>query len=137
MLYACAAAGAAGYLWLKQTSKQAASKAPTDFDSFLLAPALAAQPSKSAHTATSFESFLKVQPAPPSSTDFASFLINIPGAAAAGSQPEAVDAAAACVDDQVPEDEVPVAVLYGTEYGFAREIAEKLCEQLKGTGKFW
>jgi sulfite reductase alpha subunit-like flavoprotein len=37
----------------------------------------------------------------------------------------------------IPEEAVPVLVLYGTEYGFAREIAEKISQQLKDTGKFW
>lgn len=37
----------------------------------------------------------------------------------------------------VPEEAVPVLVLYGTEYGFAREIAEKISQQLKDSGKFW
>jgi menaquinone-dependent protoporphyrinogen IX oxidase len=32
---------------------------------------------------------------------------------------------------------VPVLVLYGTEYGFAREIAEKVASSLKEGGIFW
>ena len=32
---------------------------------------------------------------------------------------------------------IPVLVLFGTEYGFCREIAEKLCEQLRATEPFW
>lgn len=45
--------------------------------------------------------------------------------------------AAAEPAEVIPEDAVPVLVLYGTEYGFAREIAEKVGQQLKDTGKFW
>ena len=36
-----------------------------------------------------------------------------------------------------PPDSKPVAVLFGTEYGFSKEIAEKAAGQLKGTGKYW
>ncbi len=31
----------------------------------------------------------------------------------------------------------PVVVLYGTEFGFSKEIAQKLCSQLRSTGLFW
>ncbi|GIL73126.1 hypothetical protein Vretimale_4732 [Volvox reticuliferus] len=34
-------------------------------------------------------------------------------------------------------DMKPVTILYGTEYGFSKEIAEKLCRQLQAAGNFW
>ncbi|GLI69078.1 hypothetical protein VaNZ11_013623 [Volvox africanus] len=34
-------------------------------------------------------------------------------------------------------DMKPVTILYGTEYGFSKEIAEKLCQQLQTSGSFW
>ena len=34
-------------------------------------------------------------------------------------------------------DSKPVAVLFGTEYGFSKEIAEKAAAQLKESGKYW
>jgi hypothetical protein len=37
----------------------------------------------------------------------------------------------------VPLDRAAVAVLYGTEYGFSKEIAEKLCDGIKATSGFW
>lgn len=158
MLTLCtaAAAGAVGCLWLKQQMQRKA-PAPTDFDAFLLAPVPASQQQqktsaatakkKSSKTAiTDFESFLKVQPATataaaePCATDFLSFLkdggnssSSSNNAAAAGGR--AQEAAAA--GEVVPEGAVPVLVVYGTEYGFAREIAEKLSSQLKESSKFW
>lgn len=46
-------------------------------------------------------------------------------------------AAAAEPSEVIPESAVPVLVLYGTEYGFAREIAEKVASSLKDGGQFW
>jgi sulfite reductase (NADPH) flavoprotein alpha-component len=157
MLTLCtaAAAGAVGCLWLKQQMQRKA-PAPTDFDAFLLAPVPASQQQQNSSAATAkrkssktaitdFESFLKVQPATPAAaepcaTDFLSFLkdggnsisSNNAAAAAGGSAQEA-----AAAGEVVPEGAVPVLVLYGTEYGFAREIAEKLSSQLKESGRFW
>ena len=34
-------------------------------------------------------------------------------------------------------DQVAVLVLFGTEYGFAREIADKLAAQLREADRFW
>lgn len=39
--------------------------------------------------------------------------------------------------ERPPPDSKPVAVLFGTEYGFSREIAEKLSARLRGSGKYW
>ena len=40
-------------------------------------------------------------------------------------------------EERTPPDSKPVAVLFGTEYGFSREIAEKLSARLRDTGKYW
>ncbi len=39
--------------------------------------------------------------------------------------------------ERPPPDSKPVAVLFGTEYGFSKEIAEKAAAQLKESGKYW
>ena len=39
--------------------------------------------------------------------------------------------------ERPPPDSKPVAVLFGTEYGFSKEIAEKAAAQLKEGGKYW
>ena len=38
---------------------------------------------------------------------------------------------------QAPPDSKPVAVLFGTEYGFSKEIAEKLSARLRDSSKYW
>jgi sulfite reductase (NADPH) flavoprotein alpha-component len=150
-LIACAAAGAAGYVWLRSRARAPRGGGyATDFESFLVAPVPSAAPAaplssskKQQHAATAFESFLKVAPVQeqPAATDFASFLIDrrtMAGGAAAGADAQAAAAAAAAEPaEPVPEGSVPVAVLYGTEYGFAREIGEKLAASLKATGRLW
>jgi sulfite reductase (NADPH) flavoprotein alpha-component len=140
---AAAAAGATGVLWLKRSLRQQG-VAPTDFDAFLHTPvpaAAAKKPAASSAAATDFESFLKVQPvqAQPAATDFLSFLkdAGISSGSAQGAGATSSQQEAAAEVEAIPEDSCPVLVLYGTEYGFAREIAEKLSQQLKDTGKFW
>lgn len=34
-------------------------------------------------------------------------------------------------------DVVKITVLFGTEYGLSKEVAEKLCKELRDTGKYW
>ncbi|KAF6255613.1 hypothetical protein COO60DRAFT_195932 [Scenedesmus sp. NREL 46B-D3] len=132
-----AAAGAATYMWLRSGSRRGTAADATDFDSFLRAPPSVPE---QAPVGTTFESFLREQPEQPASTDFASFLRNRSSSAQpAGNhhhQQQQQQAASKPVE-HVPETAVPVLVLYGTEYGFAREIAEKLSQQLKESGKFW
>lgn len=37
----------------------------------------------------------------------------------------------------LPDKGLPVCVAFGTEYGFSKEIAQKLCQQLKARGCLW
>jgi sulfite reductase (NADPH) flavoprotein alpha-component len=108
----------------------------TDFDSFLRAPVpeVAAQ-----SQATSFDAFLKTQPVASStaSTDFASFLRQLPNGTPAQAGPVLPPAAAVPGVDVPLPNSAPVLVMYGTEYGFSQEIAEKLCQKLKETARFW
>jgi sulfite reductase (NADPH) flavoprotein alpha-component len=128
-----AAAGAATYLWLRSGSRRGTAADATDFDSFLRAPAPVAPQSTGG---TTFESFLRKQPEQPGSTDFASFLRNRSSSTQPAGNQQQQQAASKPVE-HIPETAVPVLVMYGTEYGFAREIAEKLSQQLKDSGKFW
>lgn len=112
-----AAVGSAALLWLTSLRRGAAS-APattaTGFDAYLRdasigQPAAAAAP---AFAATSFDAYLR-QPAA------------APTAAAANVGAAASSAVAA------PADAIPITVLFGTEYGFSKEVAEKACERLR------
>ncbi len=68
--------------------------------------------------------------------DFDSFLKK--PKAANGVAPAAAAAASSKAAPKQPKPEqVQVLVMYGTEYGFSKEIAEKLCSQLEATGKYW
>ena len=40
-------------------------------------------------------------------------------------------------EERAPPGSKPVAVLFGTEYGFSKEIAEKLSVRLRETSKYW
>ena len=40
-------------------------------------------------------------------------------------------------EERAPPDSRPVAVLFGTEYGFSKEIAEKLSARLRDSSKYW
>ena len=73
-----------------------------------------------AHAATSFEAYLKAAPANGDT-----------GSAAASAQPAQQKAA------PPPPGSKPVTVLYGTEYGFSKEVAESACERLGAGGEFW
>lgn len=115
------------YLLLR--SKPATAQDSTDFDSFLVKqrPPQALQPTK---PATSFDDFLLVKAA--SATCFESFLKAAPGGAQeTGAADNVVQAAT------VQAHHVRVAVMFGTEYGFAKEIAEKLSLKLRQTDEYW
>jgi sulfite reductase (NADPH) flavoprotein alpha-component len=122
----------------------------TDFDSFLVAPGDAPTGNTSAANANKkkklgkpgewgpFEEFLKAAEEEEDHRDplvFDSFLKTaIPGAA----QPSKLRAAAPPVLEERPSpDMAKVAVIYGTEFGFSKEIAEKLATAMKGTKKLW
>jgi sulfite reductase (NADPH) flavoprotein alpha-component len=101
------------------TAKPRAGGDPTGFDTFLRAVPEAAAAGSGGGDPTGFDAFLRAVP-------------KAAGGAGAGA------AAAAAEDEQPPPpDRAAVCVLYGTEYGFSREIAEKLVEQLKAGDGFW
>ena len=116
---AATAAGAAGTVWLCRryaaaaASGGASAPAATSFDAYLKDRSVGAKPAQQQpkFAPTSFEAYLR-QPAP---------------AAAAGAAPGVAAA---------PPTAKPLTVLFGTEYGFSKEVAEKACEALKEAG-YW
>ena len=91
-----------------------------NFSAFLKRPEQAQKPVRQA---ASFSSFLRKQPGQAE-----------PAAAAATESP--TDAESVIEAGPGPEQK-PVTVLYGTEYGFSKEIAEKLLGKLKESGALW
>lgn len=95
-----------------------------------------------------FDTFLKVEPEdsdddddPRDPVDFNSFLKTALKATPAGGSKAAAAAAgssdsAAASSGPKPEH-ARVLVMFGTEYGFSKEIAEKLCAKLRQTDKYW
>ena len=130
----------AWWLLSSHTSKNApqSHQMRTDFNSFLRVvgepnvPA-AKPPSKPKHAATSFLSFIKNveddEPPARDSTSFSSFLrsSNVRSTSAAAAS---LAVAAAPEGPTMSSESIPLTVLFGTEFGFSKEIAEKLCAQL-------
>jgi sulfite reductase (NADPH) flavoprotein alpha-component len=119
---------AAAYMLLPRRKKQ---YYDTGFDSFLKQEVPEEEPQ-----GFTFDAFLRVK-AELDSCDFSSFLKSSTAAAAA---PAA--AAKPAPGKRVPSAEElavkkRVIVMFGTEYGFAKEIAEKLCEQLEAHESIW
>ena len=89
---------------------------------------------------TGFESFLKAggnAEAERSPADFGAFLRKARGpqaAADAGPGPGAAPEAAA---GGPRAGDAAVAVLFGTEYGASKEVAELLCAQVRAAGAYW
>jgi len=114
----------------------------TDFDSFLKIPI--DNPAVTKHqrddgknkkrnyAATSFEAYLTRTD---SSSSPSSILDLVDGVALS---PPRIEPIPCC-----PPDAVPVTILYGTEFGFSRAIAEKLCQRVEnysnnnGTHRYW
>ena len=68
--------------------------------------------------------------------DFDSF-IKKPKAANGPAAAAAKGGSAKPAAKQPKPEQAQVLVMYGTEYGFSKEIAEKLCSQMEATGKYW
>ena len=159
---AAAAAGCGACLaaWRRGGRKSSAEQPRTDFNGFLKAPPapaavpIASQPAQrgaAQRSATSFGSFLKngtaAQPSQQRDpTSFGSFLKGAQredalnggkdggDSAGASSTPGSGDGGA--VATPAP-DTVPVTVLFGTEFGFSKEIAEKLRDRLITETNYW
>jgi sulfite reductase (NADPH) flavoprotein alpha-component len=134
LLASASAVTAACYLAIRRPRHDAST---TQFDLFLKTPPAPAHQQAAAGSkrvaVTQFAAFLKSTPAEPDSCDFSSFLKSASNATGThgDAQPEAPPA------EEVPLDRARVLVVFGTEYGFSKEIAEKLCAQLKEGSKCW
>ena len=80
-----------------------------------------------------FDSFLKECPRTAAPTGFGAFLKD----GGVGTQDEGSQDPQQAPEETTPEGAVRVVLMFGTEYGFSKEIAEKLAGRLKGTGSFW
>ena len=124
-----AASGLLGY-WaykslISQKQRNCDDKPPVHFEAYLKVPA--ENPSLVAHQR-------KQQRKTPAPTDFESYLKN----------PDPRSVTHTFNSNETSDDETsppphmkPVAVLYGTEFGLSREVAETLSDKLLKTGAFW
>jgi hypothetical protein len=124
LLIGVAVVGVPSALWLLSRTRRPAGPAPNDFESFLKQRDTPGTTDQAPVSANSFEAFLRA----PGGQQ---------GAAAAGPGDTTRAAAAAAPTAAVPSDRAPVTVLFGTEYGFSKEIAEKLAGRLEQTEQFW
>lgn len=138
-----AGAAAAGALlfsvWRRHCAslpQPAAAHAATSFDSYLRDPSIGSQPLQSTQkqhfASTSFDAYLRQPAATPTP------------AQQANNATAATVAAAATAAAPAPADAIPITVLFGTEYGFSKEVAEKACEALRsapaptnGSSGYW
>jgi len=88
---------------------------------------------------TGFDHFLKEAPAAPArhATDFGSFLKQKGGAADQRAAQLLAEQQAKAAGPPLTEDSKVVTILYGTEYGFSKEIAEKLRDSLREQPPYW
>ncbi|KAK9905499.1 hypothetical protein WJX75_000993 [Coccomyxa subellipsoidea] len=115
------------------------------FDAFLRPGAKAAkvQREDKPRPAANFSAFLKrpeqAQKPVRQAASFSSFLRKQPGQAepAAAAATESPTDAESIIEAGPGPEQKPVTVLYGTEYGFSKEIAEKLLGKLKESGALW
>jgi sulfite reductase (NADPH) flavoprotein alpha-component len=121
-----------------RTARKASGESSTDFNVFLKVqppprPARRSRSQAEKNQATSFRAFLKEDVAvAQDSCDFSTFLrSNV-------TDKPAATPSLPMEQPKGPSDEqVKVPVFYGTEYGFSKEIAEKLCSMLDEAGSFW
>ena len=126
----CAGLAAGSVVYMLSGKRRPRQDYDTGFDSFLKQEVASDEPQ-----GTNFDCFLKAGPQEQDSTCFESFLKGtnkVAAGAPAGGAPAA---------KQVSAEELAakkrVLVMYGTEYGFAKEIAEKLCGQLEALESYW
>ena len=164
-LWLAAAVAAAGCgtclaVWRRGGRQSSATRPRTDFDGYLKAKAAcataptapnSAQRGAAQRSATDFGSFLKGEAATQPSqrrdpTAFKSFLKGsapregmLHDGGAGGTPGETRGAPNGSDSTMFPPrpDSVPVTVLFGTEFGFSKEIAEKLRDQLLAVTNYW
>lgn len=138
VLYGSAAAAIVGCGWAAWTiyskGKTKTKKVvATDFESYLQCNI--ENPSFAYSEAKNTLQHKKANVAP---TSFEAYLKNVDGANGLG--PATINESEthnSSVKESIPEGYKVVTILYGTEFGFSREVAETLCENLKETKRFW
>lgn len=138
---------AAGYLLLKGNRDDYR----TDFDGFLkaveepgstghnTAAASKSSPAGTGLTSGSIDKFFKdADEDTRNPLDFDSFLKGAAKSSGASHQnAQAQKAVPPAPKEQAKPHHIRVAVLYGTEFGFSKEVAEIMAGQLKSTGAYW
>jgi sulfite reductase (NADPH) flavoprotein alpha-component len=128
------------YAWARLRPRQPPQA--TAFDTFLRPGAPAAAPQQPAkRPPADFRAFLKHAPAAPPARDAASFasFLRKPQAADtdAGTSVHASGEGEAAADAGPSPEQKVVCVLFGTEYGFSKEIAEKAAARLRESPEYW
>eukprot|EP00887_Chlorella_sp_A99_P003434 scaffold7.g3434.t1 len=117
LLLAAAAGGMGGLYLLTRRRTSDDHVQSTSFDAYMRNKEFGKAAAQPKYAATSFEAYLRAPAAA--------------APAAVAAHPAAGGAAGAA-----PLDAKPLLVLYGTEFGFSKEVAEKLGERLRGAG-YW
>ncbi|GFR40974.1 hypothetical protein Agub_g1639 [Astrephomene gubernaculifera] len=132
--------------WYLLSRRRPADDERTDFDGFLkvVEPVGSTggqpEPGRSSGTIDAFFKDAGEQVDTRNPLDFNSFLLSNASSAPAksGQKPSGAKQPASAPERKGPSaDMKPVLVLYGTEYGFSKEIAEKLCSMLSACGGVW
>ena len=120
------------WLWRRRATAAAAAGSPppiaaTSFDAYLRNRELGRQqPVEAAaapqFAASSFEAYLRQ----PAATTAAAVAVHQPSGASASASAAAPAGAAAA-----PSHARPITVLFGTEYGFSKEVAQRVCQRLR------
>ena len=135
-LFWASIAGAPLVWWILSGRSQPKSSPDTSIDAFFKNKDTAPQPvaEQTKRKATSFHSFLKEVPqAHRDASSFSAFLKPQGSSQAAATDslltPQAAQGPAAA--------DVIVTILFGTEYGFSKEVAERAAGAIKACGSYW
>lgn len=134
-LFWASIAGAPLVWWILSSRPQPKSPPDTSIDAFFKNKDTARQPNQQAkRKATSFHSFLKEVPqAHRDASSFSAFL-----------KPQGSTQAAMTDSSPAPDTaqgpaaaDVIITILFGTEYGFSKEVAERAAGAIKACGSYW
>ncbi|KXZ56804.1 hypothetical protein GPECTOR_1g724 [Gonium pectorale] len=132
--------------WCLLSRRRHADEERTDFDGFLktVEPvgSTGSQQRKRGKVSGTIDDFFKDAGEEEEDTrnpvDFDSFLrSSLPAGKGAKTSAAAAKQQPAAAKERPLPSMKPVTVMYGTEYGFSKEIAEKLCGLLKASGAIW
>lgn len=138
-------AGSVPFVWclLSRRRRAEPEEGRTDFDGFLKmvqpvgSTGSQPRPTRTSGTIDAFFKDTDEQGDTRNPLDFDSFLLSKKSAFRPPAPPSVKSHATHNLNPGPTADMKPVTVLYGTEYGFSKEIAEMLCRQLQAAGKLW